>query len=107
MASIDHLRSGQPLTTNRGSQNKTQDSSQTSSGREAQSASATPRDAVSLSQQSRAIDEMNQQLAAEPHFDSAKVAAIKDAIANGSYKIDADRLAVNIMRFEDDLKDVN
>ncbi|GAL33144.1 negative regulator of flagellin synthesis FlgM [Vibrio maritimus] len=46
---------------------------------------------------------MHQQMASQPSFDSAKVAAIKDAIANGSYTVDAEKLADNMMKFEDEL----
>ncbi|MDD1783299.1 flagellar biosynthesis anti-sigma factor FlgM [Enterovibrio sp. ZSDZ35] len=102
MASIDHLRSGQPLNTNRSNQSKSQNTAVESNG------SGEVRnhrgDAFSLSEQSRAIGAMNQQMASEAHFDSAKVAAIKEAIANGSYKVDADRLASNMLRHEDELR---
>ncbi|ODP99729.1 MULTISPECIES: flagellar biosynthesis anti-sigma factor FlgM [Salinivibrio] len=106
MASIDQLRGNQqPLTTTRnsGNQNKTQEA-QGSAVREQQRTTSQD-DAVSLSHQSREIGKMNQQMASEPYFDSAKVAEIKQAIANGSYKVDADKLAANMMRFENDLND--
>jgi negative regulator of flagellin synthesis FlgM len=43
---------------------------------------------------------MHQKMAATPSFDSAKVAAIKDAIANGSYSVNAEKLADNMIKFE-------
>lgn len=102
MASIDHLRSGQPLSTNRSNQSKTQSSpTEKSAAGEVRNHRG---DAFSMSEESRAIGALNQQMASETHFDSAKVAAIKAAIANGSYKVDADRLAENIMKHEDDLR---
>ncbi|AMG29922.1 flagellar biosynthesis anti-sigma factor FlgM [Grimontia hollisae] len=102
MASIDHLRSGQPLSTNRSNQSKTQSSpAENSSAGEVRNHRG---DAFSMSDESRAIGALNQQMASETHFDSAKVAAIKAAIANGSYKVDADRLAENMMKHEDDLR---
>ncbi|MBE1274687.1 flagellar biosynthesis anti-sigma factor FlgM [Enterovibrio baiacu] len=104
MASIDHLRSGQPINTNRSNQNKTQNTaSETGATNDVRQ---TRGDAFSMSDESRAIGAMNQQMASEAHFDSAKVAAIKAAIANGSYKVDADRLAANIMKHEDELRSI-
>ena len=38
-----------------------------------------------------------------PSFDSAKVAAIKDAIANGSYVVDPEKLADSMIKFENEL----
>jgi negative regulator of flagellin synthesis FlgM len=42
-------------------------------------------------------------MAATPSFDTAKVAAIKEAIANGSYIVDAEKLADNMIKFEKEL----
>lgn len=105
MASIDQLRSGHPMSTTRSNHGnvsgsasgevKNQQSKATGSGQH---------DAVSLSSQGKAVGQIHQQLAAEPSFDSAKVASIKEAIANGSYVIDAEKLASNMMKFEDELR---
>lgn len=99
MTSIDHLRGGQPLNTTR-MVNQTK----TAADNTAQTTTAEPQhDAVSLSSQGKAVGQIHQQLAAETSFDSAKVAEIKQAIANGSYTINADKLANNIIKFEDEL----
>ncbi|EJH68768.1 negative regulator of flagellin synthesis FlgM [Vibrio cholerae HC-51A1] len=42
-------------------------------------------------------------MASRPSFDSAKVAAIKEAIANGSYVVDPEKLADNMIKFEKEL----
>ncbi|WP_087021593.1 flagellar biosynthesis anti-sigma factor FlgM [Thaumasiovibrio subtropicus] len=103
MASIDQLRSGQTYSTQRSAQEKP--GASRNSGSEASSTSSSPRsDAVSLSAQGKSVGQIHQQLAAEPSFDSAKVASIKEAISNGSYVIDADRLASNMMQFEEELR---
>lgn len=60
-------------------------------------------DAVSLSQQGKAVSKLQQDMAASPAYDTAKVAAIKEAIANGSYKVDPEKLADNIIKFENEL----
>lgn len=103
MAGIDNIRSGNSLTTtNRSPARSESNASSTSSGSVSQS--STPRsDAVSLSSQSKAMGEMHNEMAASPSFDSAKVAAIKEAIANGSYKVDPEKLADNMIKFENEL----
>ncbi|MFA0709203.1 flagellar biosynthesis anti-sigma factor FlgM, partial [Vibrio sp. 10N.222.48.A3] len=52
----------------------------------------------------KAIGQLHQEMAAQPSFDSVKVAAIKEAIANGSYTVDPEKLADNMMKFENELK---
>lgn len=102
MASIDHLHSGQPINTTRSNQNTLQ---KTSVGSSPKNDIIPPnnKDAFSLSNEGRVLGAKAQQMSAEPHFDSAKVAEIKAAIANGSYKIDADKLAENMLKHEDEL----
>ncbi|MDX1302380.1 flagellar biosynthesis anti-sigma factor FlgM [Photobacterium sp.] len=104
MASIDQLRSGQPMTTARSHQNNVSNSSSAPSGAKPPVAPRGQHDAVSLSSQGKAVGQIHQQLAAEPSFDSAKVSAIKKAIASGAYVVDADKLASNMMKFEDELR---
>ncbi len=100
MTGIDNIRSGQSLATNRSSVRS--DSSSASSRSESSSQSKAPQDAVSLSQQGKAIGQMHAELAAQPSFDSAKVAAIKEAIANGSYTVDPEKLADNMIKYENE-----
>lgn len=103
MAGIDNIRSGNSLTTtNRSPARPESNASSTTSGPVNQN-SAPRSDAVSLSSQSKAIGEMHNEMASSPSFDSAKVAAIKEAIANGSYKVDPEKLADNMIKFENEL----
>ncbi|KXI24125.1 flagellar biosynthesis anti-sigma factor FlgM [Photobacterium sanguinicancri] len=107
MANIDQLRTGQPIPTTRSNQTKV--GSTSSDAPSTAAAASSPRvknDAVSLSAQGKAVGQIHQQLAAEPSFDSAKVAEIKQAIADGSYKVDADKLASNMTKFEDELRGI-
>ncbi|RJX71634.1 flagellar biosynthesis anti-sigma factor FlgM [Vibrio sinensis] len=102
MAGIDNIRSGQTLTTSTRSaaRNETNASSNsTGSSR----TSNVAQDAVSLSSQGRAVGEMHNQMVSQPSFDQAKVAAIKEAIANGSYVVDPEKLASNMIKFESEL----
>ncbi|MDN3682091.1 flagellar biosynthesis anti-sigma factor FlgM [Vibrio tapetis] len=100
MAGIDQLRSGQTVATSR-PQTRTDSSATSRSDSVAESKGG--KDAVSLSQESKAIGQLHQSMASEPSFDSAKVAAIKEAIANGSYTVNPEKLAESMMKHEDDL----
>ncbi len=100
MAGIDNIRAGQTMTTGR-SQTRTE--SKASERSDSASEAKGSRDSVSLSQQGKAMGQLHQTMASEPSFDSAKVAAIKEAIANGSYRVDAERLADNMIKFENEL----
>ncbi|HIF9133263.1 TPA: flagellar biosynthesis anti-sigma factor FlgM [Photobacterium damselae] len=113
MAGIDQLRqNSQAMTTMRSQQQKVNDNASSTSNTTASTsnttASTTPtqHDEISLSAQGKAVGQIHQQLATEPSFDADKVAKIKEAISNGSYKVDPDKLASNIMKFENELKDI-
>ncbi|MDR9828491.1 flagellar biosynthesis anti-sigma factor FlgM [Vibrio sp. FNV 38] len=99
MAGIDNIRTGQAMTTTTRGTQRSETSSQSA---ESSSVSPTTQDSVSLSQQSKDIGEMHSNMASSPSFDSAKVAAIKEAIANGSYSVDPEKLADNMIKFEDE-----
>jgi len=104
MAGIDNIRSGNSLTTtNRGPARSESNASSTTTSRSINPNPQPLSDAVSLSSQSKAIGEMHNEMAATPSFDSAKVSAIKEAIANGSYKVDPEKLADNMIKFEKEL----
>lgn len=100
MTSIDQLRASQAMSTLRSQARVDSGDKAPASATPAMSAKA---DAVSLSNQGKEIGQMHQQLATEPSFNADKVAAIKAAIANGSYSVDPERLADNIIKFEDEL----
>ncbi|HAS63879.1 MAG TPA: flagellar biosynthesis anti-sigma factor FlgM [Vibrio sp.] len=102
MAGIDNIRSGHTLTTTTRSTARSSDSSASPTASAAKSTS-TPQDAVSLSSAGKAVGEMHNQMVSQPSFDQAKVAAIKEAIANGSYTVDPEKLADNMIKFEQEL----
>lgn len=100
MPSINQLRtnlSSSPLTTQRsGEQKEKAQVNQTSEQQQT--------DQVSLSSQAKSAGSIHKELAAMPEsFDNQKVSQIKEAIANGSYVIDAEKLASNLLKFEDEL----
>ncbi|PFG46092.1 FlgM family anti-sigma-28 factor [Vibrio sp. ES.051] len=101
MAGIDNIRSGQVMTTT----NRTparNDSNATSTTESKKSPAQ--QDAVSLSQQGKAVSKLQKDMADSPAYDSAKVAAIKEAITSGSYKVDPEKLADNMIKFENELQ---
>jgi negative regulator of flagellin synthesis FlgM len=57
-------------------------------------------DKVSLSE---VVSQFSQSLADASAVDSSRVAAIKQAIEEGSYQIDTNELAQNVLKFEGDL----
>ncbi|ANS84756.1 flagellar biosynthesis anti-sigma factor FlgM [Vibrio scophthalmi] len=103
MAGIDNIRSGQTLTTSTRSAPRSSDTTSSSTSTSAAKTSSTPQDAVSLSSAGKAVGEMHNQMVSQPSFDQAKVAAIKEAIANGSYSVDPEKLADNMIKFEKEL----
>ncbi|MGR5236513.1 flagellar biosynthesis anti-sigma factor FlgM [Vibrio alfacsensis] len=100
MVGIDNLRSGQMTTTSRAPARNDSTATSTTESKKAPA----QQDAVSLSQQGKAVSKLQQDMAASPAYDSAKVAAIKEAIANGSYKVDPEKLADNMIKFENELQ---
>lgn len=58
-----------------------------------ESAAAGKSDAVSLSDLSTQMHELEARLSAEPSFDSARVEQMKDAIRSGDYKVNAEAVA--------------
>jgi negative regulator of flagellin synthesis FlgM len=100
MAGIDNIRSGQMMTNSRAPARNDSSAVSTTESKKAPA----QQDAVSLSPQGKAVSKLQKNLAASPAYDSAKVAAIKEAIANGSYKVDPEKLADSMIKFENELQ---
>ncbi len=100
MTSIDQLRASQAMAALRNQARVDSDDKSLTNSTPAMSGKM---DAVSLSNQGKEIGQMHQQLATEPSFNQDKVAAIRAAIANGSYSVDSERLADNMIKFENEL----
>lgn len=83
----------------------------TSSDQSAQVAtkSTTPQrsDSVVITAQAQQLQGTQTKMASLPEVDQKKVAEIKQAIAEGRYKIDPEKLAANIASFEAELNDLN
>ena len=67
------------------------------------SAPAQGGDQLSLTTSARLLKELNEVIAATPEVDSSRVEAIKQAIAEGTYQVDAGRIADQLLKLEDQL----
>lgn len=61
-----------------------------------------PLDSVSVTAEASRLLAMEDRLAAMPDVDHERVAAIKQAIADGTYQIDPQRIAEKLIQFEAD-----
>lgn len=102
---IDKLPSGISNHTALTQSNKYKATAEKPTVQQANTQAASKQDAVTLSPQAKRLKQAQQSLANAPVSDnSAKIAALKKAVNEGSYQVDSDRLAANISRFEQDLK---
>ncbi|MBE0509910.1 MAG: flagellar biosynthesis anti-sigma factor FlgM [Chromatiales bacterium] len=69
----------------------------------ATSSQAATADAVSLRDGVGRLQELEASLSRIPEVDSERVSSVKQAIADGSYQVDAGRIAERLSRFEADL----
>lgn len=61
---------------------------------------STSGEAVHLSPEAQQLQKIGDTLRDQPTVNSARVAELKQAIADGSYKVDADRVASKLLDFE-------
>ena len=61
-------------------------------------------DHVTLTGSARTLQKLSDAVASAPVVDAAKVAAVKQAIQGGTYKVDAGRVADKLLQFERGLK---
>jgi negative regulator of flagellin synthesis FlgM len=67
------------------------------------SAARSADDQVKLSDQAQTLKRMEDSVAELPAFDDARVKSIRDAIADGRYHVDPDRLAERFLALENEL----
>lgn len=68
------------------------------------SAAAQTGDQVTLTTSARSLQKLSDAIAQAPVVDSAKVAAIKQSIAAGTYQVDAASVANKMLQFETGMK---
>ena len=91
------------LTNGVGGDSSTRDTAKTSSGAKPAAdkpASTPPNGEVTLSQQSKSIKQIEAEVAKMPEIDDAAVERIKGALANNEYKIDYERIAGKMIKFD-------
>ncbi len=91
------------------SQNANQTVKQQTVQSQAQSeASSKPqvKDSVSLTQQAQQLHKIKDKLTNTSSIDQEKVESIRKAIAAGDYKVDPQKLAANLAKFEGDLSKI-
>lgn len=62
-----------------------------------------PGESVQLSKDARQLQSVSEKIAHQPSVDSEKVAQLKQAIADGSYQIDNERVASKLLGLETQL----
>jgi len=67
-------------------------------------AAAPPKDHVTLTDSARSLQKIEEAVAKTPVVNADKVAAVKQAISSGNYKIDAGRVAGKLLKYERGLK---
>ena len=65
---------------------------------------ATSTDHLTLTDSARSLQKIGEAIAKAPVVNTAKVAAVKQAISSGTYQIDAGRVADGLLHFERGLK---
>ncbi|HEY5717047.1 MAG TPA: flagellar biosynthesis anti-sigma factor FlgM [Motiliproteus sp.] len=65
--------------------------------------SSAPAETVKLSAEAQTLRKLEEQVAQLPDVDTDRVARIKQAIDDGAYKIDPERVAAKLLQLEDQL----
>jgi len=105
---ISGYKATQPLAPIKGTKGNTPVADQSGSSDAAAGAGAAAAaqrsDHVTLTDSARSLQKIEETIAKAPVVDTAKVAAIKQAVSSGTYKIDTGRVADKLLQFERGLK---
>jgi negative regulator of flagellin synthesis FlgM len=104
---ISGYKATQPLAPIKGSKGNTPVADQSGSDAAAgtvSTAAAQSSDHVTLTDSARSLQKIEEAIAKAPVVDTAKVAAIKQAVSSGTYQIDTGRVADKLLQFERGLK---
>ena len=61
-------------------------------------------DQLTLTNSARSLQKIEEAIAKAPVVDTAKVAAVKQAVQSGTYQVDAGRVANKLLQYESNLK---
>lgn len=95
---IDGVSGQRPPTPNPGQNARTERADADRAAQTAQTA-----DQLSLTSSAQLLKELNDVVAASPEVDASRVEAIRQAITDGSYEVDAGRIADKLLQLEDQL----
>ena len=103
---ISGYKATHPLAPIKGAKGATPVADQSGSDASATTASTASQssDHVTLTDSARSLQKIEEAIAKAPVVDSAKVAAIKQAVSSGTYQIDAGRVADKLLQYERGLK---
>jgi negative regulator of flagellin synthesis FlgM len=104
---ISGYKATQPLAPIKGTKGNTPVADQSGSDTAAETvstAAAQSADHVTLTDSARSLQKIEETIAKAPVVDTAKVAAIKQAVSSGTYQIDTGRVADKLLQFERGLK---
>jgi len=104
---ISGYKATQPLAPIKGTKGNTPVADQSGSDAAAgpvSTAAAQSADHVTLTDSARSLQKIEETIAKAPVVDTAKVAAIKQAVSSGTYQIDTGRVADKLLQFERGLK---
>ena len=96
---IDGISGQKPPVPNPSQQNARTERSESERG----SASSQAGDQLSLTTSAQLLKELSEAVAASPEVDQSRIDAIRAAIADGSYDIDAGRIADKLLNLDDQL----
>jgi negative regulator of flagellin synthesis FlgM len=103
---ISGYKATQPLAPVKGAKANTAVADQSGSDASGTVSTAAPQssDHVTLTDSARSLQKIEEAIAKAPVVDTAKVAAIKQAVSSGTYQIDTGRVADKLLQFERGLK---
>ena len=104
---ISGYKATQPLAPIKGPKGNTSVADQSGSDAAATTASTAAlqgSDHVTLTDSARSLQKIEEAIAKAPVVDTAKVAAIKQAVSSGTYQVDTGRVADKLLQFERGLK---
>jgi negative regulator of flagellin synthesis FlgM len=106
---ISGYKASEPLTTVKGSNSGAQavdkaQGSAASASTAASSSTSSAADQVTLTGSAITLQKLGEAVANAPVVNTQKVATVKTSIQNGTYKVDAGRVADKILQFENGLK---
>jgi len=99
---INNLNSNNQVNTNLKQQNEVKQQAAQNTSTPAQSAKV-GQDSVSLTPQAKQMSELQKKNSDAPEINTKKIEELKKAIQSGDYKVDPEKLAASIAKFEFDI----